>query len=177
MGQEECVYCFGCGSLTLATCPHNNPHCLCTSWCSYARSTPKSNKSIVQFETFIPSSHCQTHLINHTTNWFFRKYCPEVVACDDTSHTAPSRRISLLAPSNKHKVVRRAVSNDVKEGGGQLQVDPSWLYPVLLPHLFPTLFGMYRVSHADEDRKLDGIVERLGTKTEEELTRLLHIHG
>lgn len=55
-------------------------------------------------------------------------------------------------------------------------MDPSWLYPVLLPRLYPTLFIMYRENHAEGDRKLDGIVERLGTKTEEELARLFGIH-
>ena len=106
----------------------------------------------------------------------FRKYCPEVVTCDDSAHMSPARRISLLAPMPRHKLVRRAVSNNIAGKGEGGQLDPSWLYPVLLPHLYPTLFLMYRENHADEDRKLDSILDRFGTKTEEELARLFDIH-
>ncbi|KAL5489432.1 hypothetical protein EMCRGX_G018524 [Ephydatia muelleri] len=79
-----------------------------------------------------------------------RKYCPEVVACDDFAHTSPARRISMLAPMPRHKLVRRAKSNNIASRGR---------------------------NHAEGDRKLDGIVERLGTKTEEELARLFGIHS
>ena len=106
-----------------------------------------------------------------------RKYCPEVVTCDDSAHMSPARRISLLAPMPRHKLVRRAVSNNIAGKGEGGQLDPSWLYPVLLPHLYPTLFLMYRENHADEDRKLDSILDRFGTKTEEELARLFDIHS
>lgn len=81
----------------------------------------------------------------------------------------------MLASMPRHKLVRRAISNNIASRG-EGQVDPSWLYPVLLPRLYPTLFIMYRENHAEGDRKLDGIVERLGTKTEEELARLFGIH-
>lgn len=117
--------------------------------------------------------YCSVHLPPLPPPPWCRKYCPEVVTCDDAAHSSPSRRISMLAPTQKHKVVRRAISNDVTR---DRQLDPSWLYPVLLPLLFPTLFAVYKENHVEEDRKLGGIVERLGTKTEEELARLFQIH-
>ena len=52
-------------------------------------------------------------------------------------------------------------------------MDPSWLYPILLPSIFPTLFAIYKEHHAEEDDKLKTQMETLNELADKELCSLL----
>ena len=54
-----------------------------------------------------------------------------------------------------------------------VSTDPSWLYPILLPSIFPTLFAIYKEHHTESDDKLRTQMETLNALPDKELCSLL----
>ncbi len=54
-------------------------------------------------------------------------------------------------------------------------VDFSWLYSILLPAIFPTLFALYIEHYSQHDFKIDHVMSMLDDYSDEDLSGLLQI--
>ena len=98
-----------------------------------------------------------------------RQYCPSVISADESSLLGkPKSQLSLLLKAKRDNV-RRSV---ILESSGEL-CSPSWLYPILLPSIFPTLFALYKEDYYDDDRMLAEIIGSLDGNSDTELFNTL----
>ena len=96
----------------------------------------------------------------------FRKYCPSVITMDENHLIGrPRSQLSLMLKSKT-----RTPSTSSSQA---VPTDPSWLYPILLPSIFPTLFAIYKEHHAEGDDKLRTQMETLNALPDKELCSLL----
>ncbi len=56
-----------------------------------------------------------------------------------------------------------------------LHADPSWLYPIILPSIFPTLFALYKEHYSRDDFKIGRVISRLDQRSDEELSEILGV--
>ena len=102
---------------------------------------------------------------------FVRRYCPSVITTNENDlYTKPRTQLTLLL---KPKRSRESRSSSINRSQGQ--ADPSWLYPILLPSIFPTLFCLYKTYHSEEDQQLRKTIVTLQKKTDRELCEILDI--
>ena len=55
------------------------------------------------------------------------------------------------------------------------QIDCSWLYPIILPSIFPTLFELYKEHYSRDDRKIGCVIRVLNSHGDQELSGLLQV--
>lgn len=131
----------------------------------------EKNLSLITYKRIIISSWVWSwyasvkccHLIH-----VFRTYCPSVITMDENHLIGrPRTQLSLMLKSKKglHRT-----SSSSPPGGS---VDPSWLYPILLPTIFPTLFALYKEHHSEDDCQLTTLMEALNQSSDKELCSIL----
>lgn len=54
-------------------------------------------------------------------------------------------------------------------------VDYSWLYPIMMPSIFPTLFSLYREHYSKEDDHVGHVMSELDRYDDEKLSRILQV--
>ena len=86
-------------------------------------------------------------------------------------YTKPRTQLTLLLKPKRAKEAKKAQNR----ARSKSQADPSWLYPILLPSIFPTLFSLYKAHHSDDDMKLRIAVHTLQQRTDKELCEMLDI--
>ena len=110
----------------------------------------------------VRNKHC-CHLIH-----VFRTYCPSVITMDENHLIGrPRTQLSLMLKSKK---ALHRTSSSSPPGGS---MDPSWLYPILLPTIFPTLFALYKEHHSEDDCQLTTLMEALNQSPDKELCSIL----
>ena len=98
----------------------------------------------------------------------YRRYCPSVITSDASVYSKPKSQLSLLLkPKNS---VKRTSYIEI-----HTNTDPSWLYPIILPSIFPALFELYKIHYTENDDKFNQLMVTLGERTDEELCKLLEI--
>ena len=86
-------------------------------------------------------------------------------------YTKPKTQLTLLLKPKRSKDAKRAQNRARSKG----QADPSWLYPILLPSIFPTLFCLYKSHHSDDDLQLRVAMSTLRQRTDKDLCEILDI--
>lgn len=101
-----------------------------------------------------------------------RRYCPSVITTsEDDLYTKPKTQLTLLLKPKRPRDARKLPVRKISQG----QSDPSWLYPILLPSIFPTLFSLYKAHHSEEDLKVHVAMESLRTRSDKEICEILDI--
>ena len=86
-------------------------------------------------------------------------------------YTKPKTQLTLLLKPKRAKEAKKAQNRTRSKS----QADPSWLYPILLPSIFPTLFCLYKAHHSDEDLQLRIAMSTLQQRTDKGLCEILDI--
>ena len=116
-------------------------------------------------------------LILHFLCWYailfiyyiHRKYSPSLITRDENELLGkPRSHLSMLLKRIIHQW--RKVSYRPPEN-----VDFSWLYPILLPAIFSTLFTLYIEHYSQHDFKIDHVMSMLYDYSDEDLSGLLQI--
>ena len=103
-----------------------------------------------------------------------RKYCPGIITTDeDLLQGKPKTQLSMLVKS-RHKLRR---TSSYSYHCDSPRSDPSWLYPIILPSIFPTLFALYKEHYAGDDHKVGHVIAMLDSQGDEELSRVLGIEN
>lgn len=55
------------------------------------------------------------------------------------------------------------------------QVDHCWLYPIILPSIFPTLFSLYEEHYSRDDLKIGHTMATLDQHGDEDLSGILEV--
>lgn len=53
--------------------------------------------------------------------------------------------------------------------------DYTWLYPIMLPSIFPTLFTLYKEHYSRDDHKISHVISMLDRHSDEELSGILEV--
>ena len=78
----------------------------------------------------------------------------------------PTSLLTMMLKTRKgdtHKSSRISTSSQ------QTNSDPSWLYPILLPSTFTTLFALYAEHYSEDDHRLAKLMTELSRRDDEEL--------
>lgn len=98
-----------------------------------------------------------------------RKHCPSVITTDeDMIHGKPKTQLSILI---KSKQQRRRPSSYYEP----LHADATWLYPIILPSIYPTLFTLYKEHYARDDSKVSHVISTLNHHGDEELSGIMEV--
>ena len=101
-----------------------------------------------------------------------RRYCPSVITTNENDlYTKPKTQLTLLLKPKRPRHNKK--SQDRKRS--QEQSDPSWLYPILLPSIFPTLFSLYKAQNSEQDLQLRTTIIDLQSRTDKDLCEILDI--
>ena len=104
--------------------------------------------------------------------FILRRYCPSVITTNENDlYTKPKTQLTLLLKPKRAKEAKKAQNR----ARSKSQADPSWLYPILLPSIFPTLFCLYKAHHSDDDLQLRIAMSTLQQRTDKDLCEILDI--
>jgi len=97
-------------------------------------------------------------------------YTPSLITRDQNKLLGrPKSHLSILLKRNSHQRHRPPTYSPPKG------LDYTWLYPILLPTIYPTLFALYREHYTQLDAKLENLMNMLSRYDDEELSGLLQI--
>ena len=86
-------------------------------------------------------------------------------------YTKPRTQLTLLLKPKRAKEAKKAQNRTRSKN----QADPSWLYPILLPSIFPTLFCLYKAHHSDDDLQLQIAMNTLQQRMDKDLCEILDV--
>ncbi len=55
------------------------------------------------------------------------------------------------------------------------RADYSWLYPIILPSIFPALFSLYKENHSRDDHNIWRVIGELNGHGDEDLSGILEV--
>ena len=101
-----------------------------------------------------------------------RTYCPSVITTNENDlYTNPKTQLTLLLKPKRRRHDKKSQGRKRSQG----QADPSWLYPILLPSIFPTLFSLYKAQNYEQDLQLRTAMVNLQSRTDKDLCEILDI--
>lgn len=113
------------------------------------------------------SAHPFPHIITRLF-LFHRKYSPSLITTDENALLGkPKTHLSMLMKKNQS--LRRISYQQ------PLYVDSTWLYPILLPSIIPTLSALYLEHYVQDDFKINHVISMLGHHGDEELSSILEM--
>ena len=120
----------------------------------------------VKSTEFVIDSYCSPFI--------HRRHCPSVITTNENDlYTKPRTQLTLLLKPKRAKEAKKAAAQNRTRS--KSQADPSWLYPILLPSIFPTLFCLYKAHHVDGDLQLRIAMSTLQQRTDRDLCDILDI--
>lgn len=103
-----------------------------------------------------------------------RKFCPSVITTDeDMLLGKPKTQLSMLMKSKQNTRKSRTLYYFDESN----RADFTWLYPIILPSIFPTLFALYKEHYVRDDRKISHVISALDCHGDEELSGILEVRS
>ena len=99
-----------------------------------------------------------------------RKFCPSIITMDENMLSGkPRTQLSMLVN------IGRKINRPESYFDEPPHADHCWLYPIILPSIFHTLFSLYEEHYSRDDLKIGHVMGRLDQHGDEDLSGILEV--